>query len=104
MLIGVTARQNYKARVRAFFLLIFVTNSSPLLTKKFRRVSNFTYSEEEDEHKGTNLMLVANEDFSDIEVSKKSLLIIGMHEQFRGRIVGESEISAKFPLTKIPNF
>lgn len=33
-----------------------------------RRASNLTYTEEEDEHRGTNLMLVANEDFSNVEV------------------------------------
>lgn len=33
-----------------------------------RRASNLTYTEEEDEHRGTNLLLIADEDFSTVEV------------------------------------
>lgn len=34
----------------------------------FRRASNDTYSEDTDEHKGTNMLIMADENFTNIEV------------------------------------
>jgi hypothetical protein len=52
--------------------MVFLTKVIFLIFNKInlnlRRASKDTYSEDEDEHKGTNMLLIADEDFSKIEV------------------------------------
>lgn len=57
--------------------MVFLTKVIFLIFNKInlnlRRASKDTYSEDEDEHKGTNMLLIADEDFSKIEVISEKI-------------------------------
>jgi len=53
----------------------------------FRRASNDTYSEDTDEHKGTNMLIMTDENFTNIEVDYQKLKNISKKFFLRQRVL-----------------